>query len=55
MNANGACGAAVTARARIGWVKFKECRKLLNSKRFLSAEERNDLSKLCEISDVIRQ
>ena len=25
---------AVTARARIGWVKFKEYRELLNSKRF---------------------
>ena len=28
------CEAAVTARARIGWVKFRECRELLNSKRF---------------------
>ena len=25
----------MTARARIGWVKSKECRELLNSKRFL--------------------
>ena len=24
----------MTARARIGWVKFRECRELLNSKRF---------------------
>ena len=24
----------MTARARIGWVKFKECGELLNSKRF---------------------
>ena len=52
MNANGACGAAVTARARIGWVKFKECRELLNS-QVLSADERYELSELCEISDVI--
>ena len=35
VNASGGCEAAVTARARIGWVKFKECRELLNSKRFL--------------------
>ena len=35
MNASGGCEAAVTARARIGWVKFKECGELLNSKRFL--------------------
>ena len=35
VNASGGCKAAVTARARIGWVKFKECRELLNSKWFL--------------------
>ena len=34
MNASGGCEAAVTARARIGWVKFKEREELLNSKRF---------------------
>ena len=34
MNVGGGCEAAVTARARIGWVKFRECRELLNSKRF---------------------
>ena len=31
VNANGGCKTAVTAKARIGWVKFKECRELLNS------------------------
>ena len=35
VNASSGCKAAVTARVRIGWVKFKECRDLLNSKRFL--------------------
>ena len=34
VNTSGGCEAAVTARARIGWVKFKECGELLNSKRF---------------------
>ena len=34
MNASVGCEAAVTARARIWWVKFKECGELLNSKRF---------------------
>ena len=34
VNASGSCEAAVTARAIIGWVKFKECGVLLNSKRF---------------------
>ena len=32
VNASGACEAAVTARARIGWVKFKVCGEF--SKRF---------------------
>ena len=32
---SGGCEAAVTARARIGWVTFRECGELLNSKRFL--------------------
>ena len=35
VNAGGGCEAAVIARARISWVKFRECRdQLLNSKRF---------------------
>ena len=34
VNASGGCEVAVTTRARIGWVKFKECGELLNSKRF---------------------
>ena len=25
LNANGGCQAAVTARVRIGWVRFREC------------------------------
>ena len=34
VNAGSGCKAAVTTRGRIGWVKFRECRELLNSKRF---------------------
>ena len=34
VNAGGGCEAAVTARARIGWVKFRECGELLYSKSF---------------------
>ena len=30
VNAGGGCKAAVTVRARIGWVKFRECGELLN-------------------------
>ena len=41
VNASGGCETAVTARARIGWVKFRECGELLH------------LSELCKSSDVI--
>ena len=34
MNARGGCQAAVTARIRIGWVRFRISGELLNSKRF---------------------
>ena len=34
VNASCGCEAAVTARARIGQGKFRECGELLNSKRF---------------------
>ena len=33
VNAGGGCEAAVTARARIGWVKIRECGELLNLTR----------------------
>ena len=34
LNANGGCETAVTARVRIGWMKFRECGKLLLGRRF---------------------
>ena len=34
VNAGCGCEAAATARSSIGWVKFRECGELLNSKRF---------------------
>ena len=34
MITSGGCEAAVTARMRIGWIKFRECRELLLGKRF---------------------
>ena len=34
VNARGGCEAAVTARVRLGWVKFRECGELLHGKRF---------------------
>ena len=44
--ASGGCDATVTARARIGWVKFKECKELLNSKRF-SLKMKGMLYQIC--------
>ena len=34
LNASGGCEAAVTARVRIGWVRFIECGVLLLGNRF---------------------
>ena len=34
LNASGGCEAAVTARVRIGWVRFRECGELLLGNRF---------------------
>ena len=47
----GGCEAAVTARARIGWVKFRECRELV--KKVLAEAERNGSSELCKVGNVI--
>ena len=47
VTASDGCEAAVTARARIGWVKFRECGELLISKKVLAESERNGLSELC--------
>ena len=34
VSAGGGCEAAVTARTRCGWVKFRECGELLHGRRF---------------------
>ena len=34
LNASEGCEAAVTARTRLGWKKFRECREILFRKRF---------------------
>jgi len=34
VNVSGGCEAAVTARARVGWMKFRECGELLRGRRF---------------------
>ena len=35
LNASGGSEAAVTARTRIGWMKFRECGKFLYGRKFL--------------------
>ena len=35
LNASGGCEAAVTARVRIGWVRFRKCGEILLGSRFL--------------------
>ena len=42
LNASGGCEAAVIARTRVGWKKFRECREILFGKR-LSFLERKDI------------
>ena len=34
LNATGGCETAVTARSRIGWIKFRECSEILEGRRF---------------------
>jgi len=34
LNTTGGCEVAVTARTKIGWMKFRECNELLKGKRF---------------------
>ena len=34
LNASGGSEAAVTARTRIGWIKFRECGELLYGRKF---------------------
>ena len=34
LNATGGCETAVTARSRIGWIKFRKCYEILKDRRF---------------------
>ena len=45
LNASSGSEAAVTARTRIGWIKFRECGKLLYGRKFsLKMKERTNPS-----------
>lgn len=51
MDVSGGCEATMTARARLGCVKFREC-GTLNGKRF-SEDEKKGLSELQEICNAV--
>ena len=52
LNARGGCEAAVTARVRIGWVRFRECGELLLGNRF-PLKMKGKVSLLCKISNTV--
>ena len=52
MGASGGCEAAVTARAKIGWAKFRECRELLYGKRF-SLKMKGRVNRSCVRSAIL--
>ena len=47
LNANGGCETAVTARTRIGWMKFRECSEIFKGRRF-SLKTKGKIRKSCE-------
>ena len=52
MNATGGCETAVTARSRIGWMKFRECSKILKGRRF-SLKMKGKIYKCCVRSAIL--
>ena len=53
LNASGRCETAMTSRVRIGWMKFRKCGELLRGRRFSFENERDGLSQLRKISNVM--
>ena len=52
LNAAGGCETAVTARSRIGWMKFRECSKILKGRRF-SLKMKGKIYKSCVRSGML--
>ena len=52
LNASGGCEAAVTARVRIGWVKFRECGELLLGNKF-SLKMKGKVYRCCVRSAIL--
>ena len=55
LNATGGCEIAVTARTRIGWIKFRKCSETLKGRQFSLKIKREGLQKLCKFSYVVRK
>ena len=43
LNASGGCEAAVIARTRLGWKKFRECGEVLLGKRFFFVDKKKGI------------
>ena len=52
LNATGGYETAVTARSRIGWMKFRECREILKGRRF-SLQMKGKVYKSCVRSAML--
>ena len=52
LNATGGCQTAVTARSRIGWMKFRECSEILKGRRF-SLKMKGKIYKSCVRSAML--
>ena len=46
LNATGGCETVVTARSRIGWMKFRECSEIFKGRRF-SIKMKGKIYKSC--------
>ena len=52
LNATGGCETTVTARSRIGWMKFRECSKILKGRKF-SLKMKGKIYKSCIRSTML--
>ena len=52
LNATGGCETAVTARSRIGWIKFRKCSEILKGRRF-SLKMKGKVYKSCVRSAML--
>ena len=52
LNATGGCETVVIARSRIGWIKFRECSKIIKGRRF-SLKMKGKVDKSCARSAML--